>query len=130
MIVQPGTADYVRHIINQDQEVSPPKRRKILTSESKAFIRDAKQLIARCGLYQELKPYREQYTSWQYRFLCHLIISSQQDILDHGDLPGVPIPWTAIEKCLPSMTGYDLREIIEHGLMSRDYYDQADHKCY
>jgi hypothetical protein len=81
-------------------------------------------------LYNALKPYREQYTWWQYHFLCHLALSSTHDIALHGDLPGVPIPWNALLKSLPSMTKDDLEALIQDGLMTRDYYDQADHKCY
>jgi hypothetical protein len=129
-MAQPWTPDQVRQIINRDKDPTPPKRRKVFPGESKAYIRVPTDLIARRGLYNALKPYRERYTWWQYQFLCHLVLSSTHDIALHGDLPGVPIPWNALTKSLPSMTRDDLEELMQDGLMTRDYYDQADHKCY
>src|SRR5215470_5017134 len=108
----------------------PPSRQKVLLKDSKAFIRAPKDLIAYRELYNALKPYQEKYEKWQYRFLCHLVFCSIHDMAIHGDLPGVPIPWNARRKSFHSMTQEDLEELIQDGLMTRDYYDQAKGKCY
>src|SRR5215813_4085314 len=113
-----------------EQDPSSPTRHRVSANDSTAYIRDPKDLIAYRRLYNALKPYQEKYEKWQYRFLCHLVFCSIHDIAIHGDLPGVPIPWNAITKSLPSMTQEDLEELIHDGLMTRDHYDQAAHKCY
>lgn len=74
------TVEHLRQIIHREQDPTPPKRQKVLPKDSKAYIRVATDLIARRGLYNALKPYREQYTWWQYHFLCHLVLSSTHDI--------------------------------------------------
>jgi hypothetical protein len=129
-MAQQWTPDHIRQILQREQDPSLPTRRKVFPGESKAYIRVSTDLIARRGLYNALKPYREQYTWWQYHFLCHLVLSSTHDIALHGDLPGVPIPWNALLKSLPSMTKDDLEALMHDGLMTRDHYDQTDHKCY
>src|SRR5437870_11550475 len=103
-MAQQWTLEHILQCTHREKAPSPPKEQKVLPKDSKAYIRDSQDLIARRGLYNALKPYREQYTKWQYQFLCHLVLSSTHDILIHGDLPGVPIPRNAFKKSLPSMT--------------------------
>jgi hypothetical protein len=110
------------------KDSSAPKRHKVLAKDSTAYIRE--DLIAYGGLYNVLKPYRDKYKWWQYQFLCHVVLSSVDDMVIHGDPPGISIPWNAIIRSLPSMTKDNLEELIRDGLISRDYYDQANHKSY
>src|SRR5436309_10621734 len=129
-MAQQWTLEHILEGFQGEKDPSAPKEQKVLPKESKAYIRDPKDLIARRGLYNVLKPYREKYTRWQYQFLCHLILSSTHDISIHGDLPGVPIPWNAFTNSLPSMRKRHLDELIQDGLIRRDHYDQANHQCY
>src|SRR5215831_17447548 len=100
-MVQQWTAEDVRHIIHRDTDPTPPKRQKVHPGESKAYIRVPKDLIARRGLYDTLRPYRDRYTWWQYHCPCLVVFSSTHDIPLHGALPGVPISWNAISTSLP-----------------------------
>lgn len=77
----PWTPEHIRQIIHRERDTTPPKRRRVSPGQSKAYIRVATDLIARRGLYNTLKPYRERYTWWQYQFLCHLVLSSTHHMM-------------------------------------------------
>src|SRR6266446_6074936 len=99
-------------------------------SDSFAFILPEKDLLGRTRLYEALAPYRNKYTWWGYHLLCHFIVIVQRQLLKERSLAGVPIPWNALKKTLPSMTHDDIVALAEDGLVLRDYFSHAEHKCY
>src|SRR6266446_8432879 len=99
-------------------------------SDSRAFILPQKDLLARRRLFDALSAYRTKYEWWGYHLLCHFIIIVQRQLMQESIVAGVPIPWNAIKKSLPSMTYEDIKDMEEDGLVSSDYFSHAEHKCY